>query len=247
LNFTINADQISILLTATVDPKGIAFMERANPAVRLSDYCSALERWVADPWVRNIVLVENSGYPLDEFRRIAGSGRLGKNVELIGFDGQDFSRDLGKGYGEGLALTHLLEHSMQLRTTNRFVKVNGRYHVPNVGNVLASMTQETQIFCNITRSLTFADSRFFGGDRQFLKRVCIDALEVNDQKGISLEHTLARSMLRGIADGLSWQFIATLPDIHGIAGTLNVPYVESRHKRWLKGRITALKQTLLRL
>lgn len=241
----VSPNQISIVLTSTVDPKGIVFMQRADPLVRLRDYQQALQRWVEDRWVRNIIVVENSNYALDSLRDIASAARTDKNIEFLGFDGQDFPRGLGKGYGETLALTHVLQHSLQLRKTRRFLKINGRYFVGNLGKVLAGMSVDTQIYCNLNKRMTFSDSRFFGGDLAFLERVCVEGLRVNDQQGVWLEHALARSMLLGIADGLSWRFISPVPNIEGLSATHDAAYSGSTPKRWVKGRLQALKQRLM--
>lgn len=241
----VSPEDISVVLTSTIDPKGVAFMQRSDPDVRLADYKAALRRWVADPWARNIIVVENSGYSLDALKRIVDEGSFGRNIEFLSFDGQDFPRHLGKGYGETLALTHVMEHSRQLRETTRFLKINGRYYVPRLGRILSDMTTETQIFCNLNKKMTFSDSRFFGGDLAFLRRVCTEGLQVNDQEGVWFEHVLARSVLRGVADGLTWRFISTLPNIQGSSATTDRAYVESAPKRWFKGRINAAKQRLL--
>lgn len=241
----ISPDQISILLTAAIDVKGIGQMQRADTQTRLDDYSQALRKWLDDPWVRNIIFVENSGYPLDTLKDLVKQHPSGKQVEFLSFDGQDFPRHLGKGYGETLALQHVLAHSSQLATTTRFLKVNGRYYVPNLTAVLRDLTPEVHVFCNITRALTFSDSRVFGGSRLFLDYVCRAGAEVNDSEGFWFEHTLSRAALRAIADGLSWSFISNLPVIDGVSGTMNSAYQEHAFRRYIKGRLHGLKQKLL--
>jgi hypothetical protein len=240
-------DQVSIVLTSTVDVRGISNMERADPALRLGDYRRALARWLDDPWVRNVILVENSGYPLDELKEMARRHPSGKQVEFLSFDGQDFPRHLGKGYGESLALRHVLRESTQLQATGRFLKVNGRYYVSNVSQVLSCMEPSTGVFCNLTKSLTYSDSRVFGGDIEFLDHVVREGLHTDDSRGFWFEHTLAKAALRAIADGKPWQFIRRLPVVEGYSGTMNRPYSEPRLKLRLKGLGHALKQRLLSL
>jgi hypothetical protein len=199
-----------------------------------------------DPHVRNIVLVENSGYPLDSLRALVARHPAGKDVEFLSFDGQDFPRSRGKGYGETLALRHVLEHSVQLRRTQRFLKVNGRYYVSNVARVLAAMGEADDVFCNLNRSLGFCDCRVFGGSYAFLERVVHEGLRVDEEAGVWLEHSVARAALLAIADGSSWRFITTLPRIEGLSGTIDGPYMEPAVKQWVKGKVHSLKQALLR-
>jgi hypothetical protein len=242
----VSFDHLSIILTSTIDVKGVANMQRADPLLRLADHERALRRWLDDPHVRNIVLVENSGYDLGSLRALAEGHPAGKDVEFLSFDGQDFPRSRGKGYGETLALQHVVQHSRQLRRTGRFLKVNGRYYVPNVADVVAGMDEQAQVFCNLNRGMTFSDSRVFGGSREFLERFVVEGLRIDDETNVWFEHALARAALVAIADGLPWNFITRLPRIDGISGTINGAYAEPAYKQWLKGRVHALKQRLLR-
>jgi hypothetical protein len=244
---SIESDQISLLLTCTIDVRGIANMERSDVRLRLDDYLRALGRWLDDPWVRNIVVIENSGYPLDELQALVLRHPSGKQVEFLSFDGQDFPRSLGKGYGETITLRHALEHSQQLRRTDHFLKANGRYYISNVREVLSCMAPTTSVFCNITKSLSYSDSRVFGGDREFLAYFCKEGARIDDAVGFWFEHALARAALHAIADGRSWQFIRRLPVIEGYSGTLNRLYTEPRWRLRLKGLGHSLKQYLLGL
>jgi hypothetical protein len=243
----IKPNEISIILTATIDVRGVANMQRADIPTRLADYCRALTCWLNDSWVHNIVIVENSGYPLTDLIALSRQHRSGKNVEFLSFDGQDFPRSLGKGYGETLALRYVLHESKQLATTKKFLKVNGRYYVPNIANVLSYMTPSTGVFCNLTKSLTYSDSRVFGGNIEFLAYVCQQGLLVDDSRGIWLEHALSKAALHAIADGMTWKFIQHLPVVEGFSGTMNHVYAEPWIRRRLKGLGHSLKQHLLAL
>jgi len=243
----ISDKQFSLLLTCTIDVKGIANMERNDTALRLKDYKDALTKWLDDPWVNNIILVENSGYPLDELRLLADRHQYEKSVEFLSFNGQDFPRQLGKGYGEAIALRYVYQHSQQLQRTGRFVKINGRYFVPNLRRVLSGMHTDTAVFFTLNRGMSFSDSRVFGGDLAFLGRVGESGLRVDETLGYWFEHALAAAGLQAISDGCAWRFITNLPVVQGLSGTFNGPYKEPYYKLWLKGRVHALKQRLLAL
>lgn len=246
MTINLSSDQISIVLTCTIDVRGIPHMQRSDTGIRLADYQRALARWLDDAWIRNIILVENSGYPLDTLIKQVRQHPSGKYVEFLSFDGQGFQRHLGKGYGETLALQHVAQKSHQLRSTGRFLKVNGRYYVPNIVDVLSCMDANTGVFCNLNKSMTFSDSRLFGGDLEFLGYVCREGLQVDDSRGHWLEHALAKAVLHAIADGKTWKFICRLPVIEGVSGTINDAYVEPVYKQYFKGLAHAVKQRLLR-
>lgn len=246
MSISLSSDQISIILTCTINVRGIPHMERSDTDVRFADYQQALIRWLDDTWVKNIIFVENSGYPLDVLIKQVHQHPSGKQVEFLSFDGQGFPRHLGKGYGETLALQHVLQKSNQLQATGRFLKINGRYYVPNIVNVISGMDAATGIFCNLNKSMTFSDSRVFGGDLEFLSYVCQQGLQVDDSRGLWLEQALSKAVLHAIADGKTWQFICQLPIIEGVSGTINGAYPEPIYKQYLQGRFHALKQRLLR-
>lgn len=221
-------------------------MQRSDTSVRLADYQRALKLWMDDAWIRNIILVENSGYPLDTLVKQVQQHPSSKNVEFLSFDGQDFPRHLGKGYGETLAMQYVALQSQQLPSTGRFLKVNGRYYVSNIVEVLSCMNADTEVFCNLNKSMTFSDSRVFGGDLEFLGYVCRQGLQVDDSRGNWLEHALSKAVLHAIADGKTWRFICRLPVIEGVSGTMNGSYVEPFFKQYLKGLAHSAKQRLLR-
>ena len=64
--------KVWLLLTATVDPKGMSFTRRSASSVRLKDYGRALNRWLSDATFESIVFCENSAYDLSILRRVAG-------------------------------------------------------------------------------------------------------------------------------------------------------------------------------
>jgi hypothetical protein len=59
---------ITVLLTATINPRDCSFVKRSDPAVRLLDYLDSLKKWIADPDFDDIIFCENSGHSLEEVR-----------------------------------------------------------------------------------------------------------------------------------------------------------------------------------
>ncbi|WP_312841793.1 hypothetical protein V6M29_08305 [Stutzerimonas chloritidismutans] len=219
--------ELCLILTCTVDVRGISQMARSNIEDRLTDYLMAFQAWLEKSNVNRFVFIENSGYDLSEFRKIA-AGYVSKEVEFISFDGQDFNRELGKGYGEMLSLQQALQSSSMLAEVDAFIKVNGRYFVPSIGKIKDKILADYDVVCDFSRHLTYADSRLFGGKVAFLRDYLLPALaKTNDSEGVYFEHCLASAAHRAIADGLSWSLCPLVP-IVGISGTDNTSYNSSR-------------------
>lgn len=226
-------------------------MARSSIEERLGDYKTAFEKWLCDTSVHNLILVENSGFELSEFQEILEKytkNGLVKKVEFISVDTQEFPRHLGKGYGETLALDQVVKRSTQLASTQSFLKVNGRYFVRNIKSVLSDFKPDSDIYCNLTKSMRWSDSRVFGGSYRFLRDCLIPAgMSVDDSNGRYLEHALADAFLTGVVRGMNWQFVTCRYDIEGVSGTLGKSYTEGVISRRLKDIANVSKQFLMKL
>jgi hypothetical protein len=128
----------ALLMTASVDPKGMPGVSRPDPHVREADYAACLKYYVTQhPRIQKIVFAENSKWPLDRIRETgAAENPHGKQLEFVSLDCNDFPRHLGKGYGEFLMLDKALEVS-KLAAQARFIgKVTGRNYVTNLTQIL---------------------------------------------------------------------------------------------------------------
>src|SRR5437867_2008494 len=65
----------TLILTATIDPKGIVALKLRDVKTRRQQYLQALRAWLAMPGdeLEQIVFVENSGSDLNEFNQLASS------------------------------------------------------------------------------------------------------------------------------------------------------------------------------
>jgi len=233
-----------VLLTCTIDVRGVAFMERASIDDRFDDYVQAFQLWLDSPNAQNIIFVENSGYDLRVFREMAAAAH-NKSVEFVSFDGQNFDRDLGKGYGEMIALKQVLSDSNLLKSIGKFIKVNGRYYVPQLNEVSQLWDSETEVICDFTKNLTWSDSRVFGGSRSFLETYLLPELAlVNDTGGRYFEHALAFAAHSAMAAGGGWKLCPPVP-IVGISGTDNAVYKRSKIKERLRLALYKIRKYLL--
>ena len=219
----LDARPVYLLLTATVDVQGVD-CARNDPLERLGDYRWALDRWSRTVGFDGLVFVENSGYDLATLRTVPSAHGWSEDaVEFLSFDGQDFPRSRGKGYGETINLEHALAHSRLLANRDALVvRVNGRNYVDNIESFLAALRPEAQILCDLRLHLTWGDGRVLGGTVGFFEGyVCPYGRAVDDANGYYFEHALARAVHHGMADGLVWAPFPVPPAIRGFSGTSN--------------------------
>lgn len=121
-----------LLMTATLVPP-LAAVARADPNDRLSDYLDSLRFYLAlpDTTVDRILFVDNSCGNLSPLVRLAQETPHAKEVEFIGFEGNDHPYQRGKAYGEfklmdfGLANTTLFgSDDIVWKTTGRLKFLN---------------------------------------------------------------------------------------------------------------------------
>lgn len=240
-------NKFSLILTCTVDVNGVEQMARADPVKRLDDYIKTFKLWIENPYIENIIFTENSGYDLNEFYEISKSIKHNKNIEFLSFNKNNYPRSLGKGYGEYLTLKEVVQNSKQLCVTKRFLKITGRYYIENIKKIIEGFGPNIEIYCNLTKGLTYSDSRVFGGSLVFLNNyLCFYGSSINDSKKKYIEHALAESFLRGVSDGLIWRFLSDTPIINGYSGTLDKKYENKMLRRFQKNIAEKIKEYLIK-
>jgi hypothetical protein len=131
-------NDLTLLMTASVDPKGMpSSATLSDPGRREADYLKTLRFYLTEhPRIRRIVFADNSGWPLENFRRLVAGEGGGKEVELLSFQLNDFPRHLGKSYGELLLMDHAVEQSQLIRNSAYFAKITGRNRLLNMTRLI---------------------------------------------------------------------------------------------------------------
>lgn len=119
---TTMANRLAILLTATIDPRGMTRLKRTDPAAREADYAAALAFWQQQGLP--VVFCENSGTRSPKIEALAADHA---HTEILVFDDPHRLPARGKGYGEMRLVAHALNHSSLLAHADLIVKVTGRY------------------------------------------------------------------------------------------------------------------------
>jgi hypothetical protein len=238
-----------LLLTACVQPGSIPSLSRRDPEERLKDYQFSLKHWLSLPRFRNIVFCDNSGSDLAGIHEtIRTTNPLHKQVEVLSFFGQPERPEFGKGYGEMRIIGHALAHSRFIKETNRVMKVTGRYIVRNAEAIAEAVckTDGVDVFCDLRRNLSTADSRFFCATPDFLMNYFMPLRGImNESAGICFEDVLARAVHRAMADGRRWSMLPYAHDLRGIAATANIKVPSSRWNFFLRDLFRAFKTGVL--
>jgi hypothetical protein len=140
---------LALLLTATIDIKG---MPKAYPTLaeqRQEDYYNSLKYYVTNhPQIQKIVFVENSGYSLDRVLDAVKENPHNKQVEFISLNCNDFPRILGKGYGESLLIDQGIQQSELIKTVTHIAKITGRIYLLNLTKILEKIKKPYDCLCD---------------------------------------------------------------------------------------------------
>lgn len=214
-------NNFSLILTATIDPKGMSYTVRTNVEDRLNDYKRSFNFWIKQDKIKKIIFIENSGYDISYFNKLSKNSN--KEIEIISSDFNNFfERKLGKGFGEYLNIKEIFEKSKIANDTDYFIVISGGRHIIKNFNKIFDDIKESnsEIYVNLKDNLKFADTQIFSGTKKFFKNYLLPELShVNDSINNIFEHCAAKATLKAISDGLSYSQIKIYPDIDGFVGS----------------------------
>ncbi len=229
--------KLCILLTACVSPDGMAFTKLQDSKERSRQYVEAINFYLQNTNIP-IVFAENTLTDLSEkFEDQIKSGHL----EYMTFQGNDYDKSFGKGYGEAQIIMYAYEHSKILRECDYVIKITGRLKVLNIKDVIESRWLNLK---NIFRGDFSERVGFFSMilviNPQSLYNILKSlSKELNDSKNVFFEHI--------IYEGVLHNRITTVPffsptRIDGISGTSNARYgIRRLHDNLLINVSLALK------
>lgn len=223
------ANSVVILLTACINPNGMAYTVLNDKDVRLQQYKEALD-WYLDHVKNKIVFVENTGYDISPFYKdYIEAGQL----EVLTFQGNDFDKSKGKGYGEALIINYAIHQSRFIKESSSIAKITGRLIIKNLNALLKEAQSEKTVYAKYAsrkqKNVLMYESYFFVAPVRFLKDYFLRQIEsINDSKYYFFErilHSTART----------WEKIGNcrreflLPVfVKGISGSTGRAYRQSR-------------------
>ncbi len=225
-----------LLLTGCIDPNGMSYNALNDCFVRKQHYIDAIHFYLNKTNLP-IVFIENSSNDIsEEFKEKSNFNRL----EILTFSGNDYPKHLGKGFGEMKIIEYAFQHSTFISNCKFIFKITGRYKILNINHFISF--HEKNISLDIIsdfldNSLSFSDSRFFGGTFSFFKDIFVkNQYSVDDSKGVYLEHVLSKNIHQAIIFGYNFSFFKHKPRYSGVFGTFNRKY-KHRCIYWIKNDI----------
>lgn len=209
-------------MTACVNPKGMSYTYLVDQNVRKQQYIAALAFYLQRTSFP-IVFCENT---LCDFSNLFENYINANRLEYITFDGNNFDKSRGKGYGEIEILEYAFNNSYLLKNADSVVKITGRLQCTNI-NLLVKMNrlmaypviQANYISGNskmMDSKIVIAPVVFFMNDLISRKKI------LNDSVGVFFEHILFLS----VCEQKKYKFIpfVMIPDINGQSGSTGVIY-----------------------
>lgn len=219
-------NELVLLLTACVNPKGMSYTVLNDVEKRRQQYRDAINFYLSTTTLP-IVVVENTLDTLgDEYKEQISQGRL----EYLTFDGNNFDKSRGKGYGEAKIMLYALEHSQLLKQCRYMVKVTGRLQVSNLEQAVKSCwMQMNHIFrCDFQRTDEVATVVLAAQPADLQKLLDRHVEEITENpRGFWLERVLYMALVND-AEMRSLRllpFVCT-PKIEGESGTFGWNYKE---------------------
>lgn len=211
----------AIILPCTINPCGMPNVARYDVETRLNDYKKSFNFWIKNKNINKVILIENSGYDLSVFNKIA-KDFPNKKIEILSSNSNNsFNKKLGKGYGEYLCLKEVFENSKIVKETDYFIKITGRYIVKNFDSILKDMiSNNTDIYVNLSNNLKYSDSVIYGGNKKFFENYVIPEKEkTTDEINNISENKIANATLKAVSEGLTLSRIPIYADTEGFIGT----------------------------
>lgn len=236
---------ILVFITATIHCGETPLVKRSDPTQREQDYLRAFRHWLSLKCGADILFCENSSADLSAFHAAAATdASTERSVRLASFPGNHGAQQYGKGYGEVEMLRYAFKTFPELSRYQYILKVSGRYVVRNGYDLVCRIRRmNADLICDIHWNLTYGDTLAVA----FKPHIALSHLipfqeEIDDTRGVFIEHLMARCVHRTMAAGGSWAPLPCTPRSDGVSGTWNAPQPDSvsrRVKQDIKRRVAA--------
>jgi hypothetical protein len=208
----------TLLLTSCIYVNNCSYLQRSDPNDRLNDLKLSLKKWFENTSF-NIILVDNSNIDINCLEEFIT--QYSSRFEILTFEGNNYPREYGKGYGERESINYALKHSKFLENKDYIMKCTGRYYLSNLEKVLneikdiekyEAIAQESKVIPGVLLYCAF----FYVKKDLFEKY--INNTEINDSLNKYIEHAFEK-----MYSNISKEKISTVSylGLEGISGTLN--------------------------
>lgn len=218
--------KIILLLTGTINTYNKEFTLLTSSEKRREDYINAIHYYLKN-FNYPIVFVENSKQDIspDFITEIEN-----KQLEILFFDGNDYPKEMGKGYGEMCCIEYAINNSSMIKPDSFIFKITGRYKILNLNKFIDFYNDHpgTDLIADLTNNFKLSQSAIFGFRPFFPPNYLFKYLKIlNDTNGIYFEHVLSKAVLNAISDGVDFKIFKYYPKIKAISGTTGKAYKNS--------------------
>lgn len=226
-----------ILMTASINPNGMSNTAVQNIEIRKSQYVEAVSYYLSTT-VFPIVFVENTGYDIScLYEKEIQAERL----EVIVYKGNDFDRNRGKGYGEGLIIRNAFEKSKLLCEKCTVIKISGRHIVKNTKSIWRILNRlhisHHFVACDINPKVKKANSDMFVASTDFFYFLTIRggyAERINEEHGVWFEHILYDSIIDYCKHQGEFIYLPLPLNQVGVSGSTGAQFTKPSKRLYLK-------------
>lgn len=214
-------NNIVLLLTSCVTPNGMSYVALNDANIRLQQYLLAIKYYL-EHTIYKIVVVDNSNF---DFSAYFNTEIENNRIEFFAFEGNNYNKKLGKGYGEASIIKYGLDNSNFISKNSIVAKVTGRVILSNINELINFFfrKKDTQniVYADMNLNMKFMGSVFFIAPTYFFEDFFVPKCnKINDSKGIYIEHVLLEATKEWIqTDGHRFLPIRTPINIWGYSGT----------------------------
>ncbi len=214
-----------ILLTACINPDGMAFTKLTNPDERKKQYVDTLQYYLVHSSLP-IVFAENSN---TDISHLFEDQLFGGRLEILSFNGNN-NKKRGKGYGEAEIIDYAMKHSHIIDDTCCLVKITGRLIVQNIQKIVESRrfwNLNESIQCSVNSKFSYADSRLIIAPMTFIQQFLTRKSQIDDSKNMIFEDVFLNT-IREVNTYYYFPF-SVEPQIIGMSGSTGEVYQQSQH------------------
>lgn len=209
-----------ILLTACINPNGMANTALQDAGIRKAQYLDAIDFYLNETKC-NIVFCENT--ETDLFDEVSSPEKY-KRMETLVFRGNDYNKSRGKAYGEAKIIEYAIRHSEFIGDANCVCKITGRVKILNINDILIRDDRKWAERATIKAHLLwrgYMNSVCYVASKDWLlKTMETFAEQLNEENGCDMSDMLYNAML----NTENVKILTCLPAIDGISGTHNMLY-----------------------
>lgn len=216
-----NYNPTPLIMTWTIKPNNIPFLEMVDPDIRLKEHLLGLASWILDKSFSHLIIIDSSvDFTLNKQALIKIGSDHGKSIEFHKCSNTEGASKFGKGYGEGELMKYVVENVSTVAHSKKLVKMNGKQYIPFYEYLYMNRNGCFEFFNTQYLGKPAIDTRFYCVTTDYYLNTLNDIYtQVNDHEVNYLEHVFQQNT----KDRVNY-FLAREPIVFGKQGSTNKNY-----------------------